>query len=377
MTNKKTVFYIDPQSYANLAVYDHSLLSNNKELCITFWGSYLYDYKQHTNYDFVPVFRYNKKRTIFKLISYFFSLLKIFIAILKQKPDIIHIQWIKIWSVDYCFLKLVKLLTSSKVIYTAHNLLPHDSENQHDKYILYYKTVDSIIVHVESSKKELIKKFGINSSKINVIPHGVLDFDIDENLVETYREELHRKIGFKNQLVFATLGNQSLYKGSDLIARVWKDNEFLHNDEAYKLIILGKNNQIDFSEINQIKNVYIEDRYLTNEEFIGALRCSDIILLPYRTISQSGVLLSCINECVPVIVSNTGGLGEIIEQFPIGWNMGESNINNLQKSILETSQLQSRVKNLKHDINLWKLAKEFYSWDSISLKTFELYKNIN
>ena len=278
---------------------------------------------------------------------------------------------------DYCFLKLVKLLTSSKVIYTAHNLLPHDSENQHDKYILYYKTVDSIIVHVESSKKELIKKFGINSSKINVIPHGVLDFDIDENLVETYREELHRKIGFKNQLVFATLGNQSLYKGSDLIARVWKDNEFLHNDEAYKLIILGKNNQIDFSEINQIKNVYIEDRYLTNEEFIGALRCSDIILLPYRTISQSGVLLSCINECVPVIVSNTGGLGEIIEQFPIGWNMGESNINNLQKSILETSQLQSRIKNLKHDINLWKLAKEFYSWDSISLKTFELYKNMN
>ena len=152
------IFFIDPQSYNNLAIYDYNILKYNDKFNITFFGNSQYSYKPLKTSKFSPIFKYsNKIGKIIKLLSYSISIFIIFIQILKKKPQLIHIEWIKTWEIDYTYLKILKLITKTKILYTAHNILPHESGNKlFDKYHKLYHLVDHIITHTYSSKEELI-----------------------------------------------------------------------------------------------------------------------------------------------------------------------------------------------------------------------------
>lgn len=370
------VIYIDPQSYSNTGLYDYSLLKNNSEHNIIFLGNSLYSCKSIDSVDFKPIFFYSKyKYSIIKLLSYCLSLLKSIYFILKFKPNIIHIEWIRVWVVDYYWLRLIALISNAKIVYKAHNVLPHDSGNKYvSRYNKYYHFVDIIICHTNISKDEIINRFGIAEEKITVIPHGIFDFNSGDS--DSYKQLIKNKYSLDGQLVFSSLGEQSLYKGSDIIADVWSKTPELHDVSKYRLLIVGKNSKIDFSNINNIENVYIENRFILEEEFSAVLELSDVILLPYRTISQSGVLFSAIGCSIPVIVSNVGGLPEPLKVAEIGWNIGDPTFENLQNTLLSIARNSQVVYKKKQNLIEWNKVKSFYSWDNISKQTFELYKNI-
>ena len=372
------IFFIDPQSYSNLGVYDYSLLNNNIEFDILFFGNTLFTSPEFKNIKFIPLFRYsNHSNKFLKISSYFVSIVRLFLFIIIKRPNLIHIQWIKFWWLDYYFLKLLKKCIRIKIVYTAHNILPHESKiNEFSKYQKYYHIVDVIITHAINSKKDLIDKFSVPESKIEIIPHGILSFNTNSLLVENYIKQFKLKYSTENKIVFATLGNQSFYKGSDIIARIWSETPQLHDESKYILLIFGKNNNIDFSNLDKITNVFIENRFVNEEEFTALLRLTNVLLLPYRTISQSGVLLSAINESIPVLVSNVGGLPEPLEIADIGWNIGEASFENLQKYLLLLINSPQIIDEKKINKENWDNVKSYYSWVDISKKTFKLYNNI-
>lgn len=374
----KNLFFIDPQSYSNLAVYDYNLLNSNEEFDITFFGNKLYSYKKFDGLNFIPLFKYSKyQNNLLKSLSYFISILKILKYIIIKNPRIIHIQWIKLWHIDYYWVFLIKYFTDIKILYTAHNVLPHESgEKQKKQYNKFYHLVDIVITHTHTSKNELIDIFKLKGHKIKVIPHGLLDYDLDLHLVENTKNNFKTNFSTDSKIVFTSLGQQSNYKGSDIIAKVWAETKELHDSSKYRLLILGKNTSIDFSSLYNIENVFIENRFVNDEEFKSILGLTNLLLLPYRQISQSGVLLSAINESVPVLVSNAGGLSETLAVANIGWNIGEASFDNLQKSLLfiiNNSHLLNEMKNASSE---WEKVKTFYDWSHISETTFELYKSL-
>jgi len=372
------VVYIDPQSYSNLAVYDYSLLSSMEGFRVIFCGNVLYDHKGLGGVDFRPIFRYATKRNpVFKLASYILSIFKAYKLIWKELPDVVHIQWLRWWPVDYLFLKCIKK-RGAKVIFTAHNVLPHNSGNSKKKtYQKYYKQVDGVIVHARRSRDELISDFGVNDKKIAVIPIGTLDSPVREEDVEATCKDIKRTLRLEDKITFSILGKQSSYKGSDLVAKVWSKNKFLHESDQYQLLIVGGNDAVDFSGVQGLSNVHVVEKFVTPVEFQAFLRLTDVLLMPYRRISQSAVLLSAICEKIPFMVSDQGGLSEPLEFADVGWCIGEATVESLEAGLRDLCEHPSDIKTKKNNITGWATLSSMYDWRSIGRLTQNFYREVS
>lgn len=369
------IFYIDPQSYSNLALYDYNLLSNIDN-DITFIGSFLYDQPLPSNVKLFQYFTYNNKKGAFKILSYLISLFRVTLKIIKEKPNVIHIQWIKIYLVDYLFL-IFMLKFNCKVVYTAHNTLPHDDldEKTFGIFKKYYENVSEIIVHTESTKKELVNKFGITASKINIIPHGLLDQACDNDIVEQKIQDFKQLYNLNGKMILACLGAQSYYKGFDFIERLWKEISDFNKNEDIHLIVAGRaTKDIDYNAIEGFDNVTTLNYFLSKEEFEAVIRLSDIILLPYRNISQSGVLLSVLAKNKPVLVSNMGGLTDPFKCGEVGWIIGEPTYDNFKTAMLEILDSPGKLRLIANNSEIWDKINDMFSWERIGETTLCLYR---
>ena len=368
----KTIFYVDPMSYSNLALYDYSLLSNIKGVDLHYYCNTKYDSKElNTKID--KIYRYSDKKGLFKIISYFKSQLVLLKAITKFRPDMIHFQWLKIPSIDYILLKRIKN-KGVKTILTAHNILPHDTGNKYESiYKKIYFIVDAIIVHANNTKKELIDKFQVPSQKIHVIPHGILDIgqNIDREKFDYHIKKFKTEFELKDKMIFSAPGTINDYKGYDLIVDAWKQDNLSENQEI-KLIIAGKGEHKKIEEIRNTDNVVLMNKYLSVEEFLAILKLTDYVLLPYKKISQSGILLTALSERKKVIVSDVGGLTDPFEFGNIGYILSEISAKELNKVIIKASSNENAL--TKEET--WQKIFNYYDWVNFGIKTQELYNSL-
>ena len=140
--------------------------------------------------------------------------------------------------------------------------------------------------------------------------------------------------------------------------------------------MVGKNQGVDFSMLQQYNNVIVEDRRLSSEEYYYLLSHASVYLLPYRktSFSQSGALMTTISERIPTLVTNVGGMPEPLQIAPIGWVIEEEvNEANLQVALLHIISHPEEKKKKKNDELAWKKVQAYYDWHNISLQTQKLY----
>ena len=370
----KLIFYVDPMSYGNLGVYDFNLIDKMKSNKMFFFGNVNYDYKKFSTKIITSfIFSYsNKDKNFKKLASYLSSMIRLTKAVFVLKPETIHIQWIKFWFVDLMFVLILKI-RNINVVYTAHNLLPHNTKkSDYIKYKIYYSLIDQIIVHSHTTQSEFKSIFNLFKN-IHVIEHGILDINISTNDASLAKTRISEELKLKDKVVFSVLGYQDYYKGCDIVRDMWCQQSFFYENDNFQLIIWGKNKGIDYSRLSDLMNVNIRDEYISNEEFVSIVQLSSVLIMPYRHISQSGLLLTAINEGTPVIVSKAGGLSELMKYGEVGEVMND----------LSTTNLMSTIQNFINKSNMGvynnsefvKVKKEF-SWDKILVKTESLYSQM-
>ena len=358
-------------SYGNLALYDYCLLSNIRDVEIVFFGNKKYRGKSFkNNIFFVPIFKYSAytNRAI-KFISYLYSLLAILIYIIVKKPRVVHIQWFKMPLIDIPFCKALKKI-GVVIIYTVHNVLPHDSGKTKVKlYKKIYGYATNLIVHTHRTKEELVEEFKISPNKINVVPHGILRTEYNYKKSNTLSH-----LRNKDKIVFSLLGTQSKYKGYELVFELWSKEKLLRDNKNIVLLVMGKNKNLDFTLLDGIENVILIPRYISDQEFQEALKITSILLMPYQKISQSGLLMTAIGENIPFLVSSVGELEEPLNIANVGWSMGEPNYENLKKSIFKILKNKKQISMVKNNIVGWLKVEENYSWDRAGKLTSKLYR---
>lgn len=374
------IFYVDPQSYLNLAVYDKSLLSRvSKGAMIYYLCSNQYDEGDIPGVIQKPVFKYNKKKGIRKVVSYLYSLLKILKYAAKERPDVIHIQWLKLERVDYCFYYLIKQICKTKIVFTAHNILPHNTGYKYGGiYKKFYNLVDAIIVHDENSKKDLTTLLGIDKSKVSVIRHGVLSYNVNEVQVEQEIDDLRSRYNLdKTKLLLSVVGYQNKYKGTDELLRAWTKSKSANNNDNCALLIAGRCREFSFLDyLSSSKNIFVEDEFISTERLIAILKLTDILLLPYIKISQSGVLLTAIEYGTPFLVTNVGGLSEPLNYGDVGWVIPKCDVDILIHFLESNIPQYNEIKAKKCNLDGWTKVRSAYSWNTIGEKTVDLYKTI-
>jgi len=373
------VFFVDPMSYNNLAEYDYKLLTGYlpANFKVYFFGNTKYNLNS-TPKKTRLIFNYsNYSNKILKMISYIISWLKVFFFSIFIRPDIIHIQWLKVPQFDYWMICLMKLFSPNrKIIFTAHNILPHNSGKKHfETFQNIYSKIDHIIIHTFISKSELIDEFRISPSKLTVIPHGLLSMEYDNNIANSFIEKYNNKFELKDKLVFLMIGGISTYKGVDILLDAWNDEEKgLKSKKDCLLIIAGKGD-IDYQK-PIADNCIIINKFLTNEEFIALIEIGDIIVFPYRKISQSGVLLTVLSKHKPICVTPVGGLTEPFEIGEIGWISKSTECKDLIQILNEIYTSKNKIDEIKNNKELWKKIDTYYDWKKISKQTYNLYKNL-
>jgi glycosyltransferase involved in cell wall biosynthesis len=139
------------------------------------------------------------------------------------------------------------------------------------------------------------------------------------------------------------------------------------------LILAGKVVGIDLTPLKQCANVKVEDSRLTNEEYMFLLRRTDVYMLPYRKISQSGALFTAMTEHIPLLVSDAGGLSEPLDMANIGWKVKAGDKESLRQQLIYIANHNEDIAKIKDDSDSWERLCDAYGWTEISHKTSVLY----
>lgn len=256
-----------------------------------------------------------KKRTFIRGMEYVFGYYKILKTIKNENYDVVHINWLLNYPLDKFFLKEIKKLCN-RVVYTAHNVLPHVngvSAKQDLKVI--YGFVDRIIVHGNSVKDELISLFPETSDKIHIQKHGcVLKAPVKASF-DKRNAGLAEKINSYNK-VFLCCGAVFFNKGIDRLIEIWIENY----KDADALLIVGGRQMECYPEyeaqkkiINEIENIVLFDGFIEDRVMDALFDSCTVVVLPYRHASMSGVVFSAAQFSKPIICTQVGALPEYLE----------------------------------------------------------------
>jgi len=254
--------------------------------------------------------------------------------IVSYKPDIIvFIWWVPFFAFCWKFIaNIVRKRIGIKTVYVCHNVLPHENSFLWEKITKWaLRSSEGFTVHSESDKKKLEEiSPGKEVITLPIAPHP------EPVLEGISKSDARQSVGVpKDKVVFLFFGFVRKYKGLDLLIDALAR---LDNQSAHLLIageFWGKRNFYDtlIRNKNLDKQVTIVDRYISEDEFEQFFSAADVVVLPYRDATQSGVPQLAFTMGRPVIVTNVGGLAENIKSSNHGVVVKSQNIGELTEAM--------------------------------------------
>lgn len=264
-------------------------------------------------------------------------------------------------------------MLSRHYIYTVHNVLPHSKEKSLFFRLVYrfvYKIPQSLLVHTQLAKHQLVAQFSVPDSKIIVISIGLNE---EMPITEITREDARRRLGFTNEeKVVLFFGKADEYKGLDTLLAAFDRLDL----PRIKLLIAGwfpdpsYRRQI-VSAIDAARHkadIHLHEAFIPNAEVENYFKSADVLVLPYKHIYQSGVVFLCFNFGLPVVATDVGSLPEFIDKdmgIITKTNDAEGVADGLQCFFAKQSQFRQET--------IIEKAKK-YKWDRICKILLPLYQ---
>ncbi|MBO5398077.1 MAG: glycosyltransferase family 4 protein [Clostridia bacterium] len=289
--------------------------------------------------------------------------------------DVIHAHD---WLVAYAA-KTLKVSYNLPIVSTIHATEAgrnNGIREEQQKYIndtewmLTYESSE-VIVNSNYMKNELQRLFGLPFEKINVIPNGVSA----SNFTVSERDyDFRRRYAMDNEKIILFMGRLVYEKGvQNLIAAMPK---ILNNYHDAKLIVAGKGGML--GELQQeVRNLGLGNKvYFTGQlspkQVQKMYKCADIAVFPSTYEPFGIVAIESMLLGVPTVVSDIGGLNEIVDHGVNGMKSYAGNPNSLADSILtllfDHKLCDNIVKNAKQKV------KTQYNWTKIAQDTHFTYQ---
>lgn len=291
---------------------------------------------------------------------------------------IVHFHFFHGATEELMLLLLAKLY-GRKIVVTVHDVESFAGTGAPASGIVsrIYGLADKFIVHNEVSRRELIQALGADPAKISVIPHGnYLSSIHGVPAAAEARETLGIRPESKVVLFF---GQIKEVKGVDLLLEAMPAVAAAIPEVV--LVIAGRPWKNDFAAYQeQIDRLHLKDRvrlhirFIPDDEVATFYAAADVVVLPYRRIYQSGVVLLAMSYGKAVLVSDLPGMTEIVTDQTNGYSfptgdaaaLGTSLIHILQNdSFREAAAMQGLdYVSTRHD------------WNQIGHATGEVYQSL-
>ena len=202
-----------------------------------------------------------------------------------------------------------------------HNLVPHEKRFFDSIFNrMFVKSYDGFIVLSESVKNDLL---AIDpAAKHCLLKHPSYN-QFGEKIV---RVEAAAALGLdptkKILLFFGLIRN---YKGLDLLLQAFSN---LNNE--FSLVIAGEvyGEEITYTDLiakSKNKNIHFVNQFIDEQDVKLYFSVADLCVLPYKSATQSGIQALANSFCLPVLISNVGGLAEDIIDEKNGFILNDIN----------------------------------------------------
>ena len=286
----------------------------------------------------------------------------------KQKPDFILFRyWLPFFGP--CLGTIGKLVKShTKVLALTDNIIPHEKRIGDHIFTKYFvKNCDGFI----AMSKVVLNDLSIFTQNLNKAysPHPMYENYGDAISIDLARKKLNLNPHDKIILFFGLIRH---YKGLDILLEALAAKEI--KNQGVKLLIAGEfydDKNFYLQLIKKLKlqdHVIVHDKFIPNDEVRDYFCASNLVAQTYRNATNSGVTMVGYFYEKPMLVTNVGGLSEIVPNEVCGYVV-ENNCALISEKVVDfftKDREKEFVKNVK-------IEKKKYEWIEFINSLLTLY----
>ena len=315
-------------------------------------------------------------RLALKGIDHVASMAALVVRLRRERPDVIHFQWLPLPFADRRFLPALARI--APLVLTVHDSTPFNgnpgSRLQRIGATDCFGAFDRLIVHTERFRERLLAQ-GVPAERVARIPHGLLG-PAHSDAAATPAAPDPAGSGPPRPSTFLMFGQIKPYKGVDVLIEAFaRLPESLRADA--RLRVVGKP-FMDLAPLLELARkrgvaarVAIEPRYVPEEEVPALFGPGNIAVFPYREIEASGALTLAIAHGRPVIASRIGSFAEELEDGTHGVLIPPDNPAALAAAM--ERMLTDPAFAARCAANVRALSGSVPSWGEIGRRTTEVY----
>ena len=301
-----------------------------------------------------------------------FSWIRTARAIRKAQIDLIIIKfWIPLMAP--CLGTIARLCRRRgiRVVSILDNVIPHEPHFW-DKWLIRYfiRSVDRFIAMSESVKEDCLKFLPASRKDCVALTVHPLYDNFGEVVPKNEARQFLDLPQDKTILLF--FGFIRDYKGLDLLMKAYAKTITNHKSPITNLLLVvaGEfyNNGAQYSELE--KELQLEGKIAWRTDFIPDdkvryyFSAADLIVQPYKSATQSGVTQIAYHFERPMLVTNVGGLAEIVPDGKVGY-VCEVNEESVAHALSDFASMERKEREAKFGKNIQK-EKQKYAWSNMT-----------
>jgi len=262
--------------------------------------------------------------------------LKVARRVIRDKPELaIFPWWVIYWAPQYLtMIFLIKAFSPARILFICHNVAEHESH--------FLKTAVSRVVlsqghgfiaHSEPEKENLKGLTGKSRIAVTVLP----TYDAF-NPAPMSKTSARERLGLSDDRIILFFGIVRAYKGLPYLIRAFPSilarfkvrllivGEFWEDKERYLRLI---------REMGVQKDVTVIDRYVPNEDMPGYFYASDLVILPYTSVTGSGLLQLAFAFGRPVVTTAIGGFPQVVADKETGFLVPPRSPQGIAEAVLD------------------------------------------
>ena len=292
-------------------------------------------------------------------------------SIKKQRPDIVIIKyWLPFFSPCFSIMsKIIKSNHHTKVITIVDNIIPHE-KRRFDTTLtnMFVRNMDGFVA-MSKSVFDDITKFNVMKPRV-LCPHPLFDNFGESIKKEDAQKTLNLNPDDINLLFFGLIRG---YKGLDILIEAMSDERL--KEFPVKLLVAGEFYDDSKRYYDRVKELSLEERirfdarFIPDSEVKNYFCATDLVVQPYKSATQSGVTQIGYHFEKPMLVTNVGGLAEIIPNKKVGYVVepkAQSIANAIIDFCINRPDFSEGIKQ----------EKKKYSWENMTQAIEKIYKQL-
>ena len=294
--------------------------------------------------------------------AYPFNIISSAMKIKKMKPDFMIIQW---WHPYFspCYILLSAMLRKIPKIFVCHNVFPHERFPL-DKFLTkqVLKRGAGFITHSRMDADDLKSILSRPNYETTVIP----TFNMFK-IKDMSREEARKILGIpEDRKIMLFFGFVREYKGLKHIIKAMPD--IIAADKDIQLMVVGEFGSDKADYMNLIEksrvgdSITVVDGYIPDKEIEKYFAACDLVVLPYESATQSGIVQIAYSFEKPVIATDVGGLPEVVLDGKTGYIVPPKNPQALGEAVVKFFR-ENKAAEFSDNVH----AEAYrYSWDRMN-----------